>query len=137
MSVEEADALARGRVWSGEDAFTLGLVDKIGNLEQAVASAATLAQLESYETEIIKQALTPGQQLIQDLANSVTFTSAINFVFNPVSKRHFMSQEGITTNSVIADFYRAVNENLQAIFQFNDPNGLYLQCQECQAVLSP
>ncbi len=137
MSVEEADALARGRVWSGEDALTLGLVDKIGNLEQAVASAATLAQLESYAIQIIKQELTPGQQLIQDLANSVTFTSAINFVFNPAIKRHFMSQEAIATNSVIADFYTVVNENLQAIFQFNDPNGLYLQCQECQTALSP
>ncbi|MCZ6560068.1 MAG: signal peptide peptidase SppA, partial [Gammaproteobacteria bacterium] len=35
MSVSEADELAQGRVWSGVDAYNLGLVDELGDLEQA------------------------------------------------------------------------------------------------------
>lgn len=40
---EEIDAIAQGRVWSGEDALRLGLVDELGGLETAVRKAAKLA----------------------------------------------------------------------------------------------
>jgi protease-4 len=42
------DSIAQGRVWSGEDAVRIGLVDKIGGLEEAINSAARLAKLSSY-----------------------------------------------------------------------------------------
>ena len=50
MSVEEVDKVAQGRVWSGSDAFNIGLVDSLGGLEEAVAYAAKLAEIESYRT---------------------------------------------------------------------------------------
>lgn len=42
------DSIAQGRVWSGQDALQLGLVDRIGNLQDAIASAARLAKLDEY-----------------------------------------------------------------------------------------
>ena len=45
-SVDDVHEIAQGRVWIGSDAMELGLVDKIGGLEDAVASAAALAELE-------------------------------------------------------------------------------------------
>ena len=42
------DSIAQGRVWSGDDAVRIGLVDKIGGLEEAINSAARLAKLSSY-----------------------------------------------------------------------------------------
>lgn len=45
-TVEQIDAVAQGRVWSGRDALGLGLVDRLGGLEDAVAAAAKRAQLE-------------------------------------------------------------------------------------------
>jgi protease-4 len=42
---EEVDAIAQGRIWSGEDALKLGLVDALGGLDTAVATAAELAGL--------------------------------------------------------------------------------------------
>jgi protease-4 len=42
------DSIAQGRVWSGEDALRLGLVDKIGGLQAAVECAARMAKLEKY-----------------------------------------------------------------------------------------
>lgn len=42
------DSIAQGRVWSGADALRLGLVDKLGSMQDAIASAARLARLDSY-----------------------------------------------------------------------------------------
>jgi ClpP class serine protease len=46
MSVEEVEAVASGRVWSGEDALEHGLVDQLGGFEEAIALAAQKADLE-------------------------------------------------------------------------------------------
>jgi protease IV len=42
------DSIAQGRVWSGQDAVQIGLVDRIGNLQDAINSAARLAKIDSY-----------------------------------------------------------------------------------------
>jgi protease-4 len=42
------DSIAQGRVWSGEDALRLGLVDKVGNLQDAIDCAARMAKISSY-----------------------------------------------------------------------------------------
>lgn len=42
------DSIAQGRVWSGDDAIGLGLVDELGGIEEAVAYAAKKANIESY-----------------------------------------------------------------------------------------
>ena len=46
MTTEQVDKIARGRVWSGEDAKGLGLVDQLGGLPAAIESAAKRAKLE-------------------------------------------------------------------------------------------
>ena len=46
MTPEQVDKIARGRVWSGEDAKGIGLVDQLGGLDQAIESAAKRAKLE-------------------------------------------------------------------------------------------
>ncbi|RIV73857.1 signal peptide peptidase SppA [Flagellimonas aequoris] len=48
MTVAQVDSLAQGRVWSGIDAKANGLVDELGNLDDAIAAAAEMAGLESY-----------------------------------------------------------------------------------------
>jgi protease-4 len=46
MSVEELDAAAQGRVWSGRQARELGLVDELGGLEAAIAAAKDMAAFD-------------------------------------------------------------------------------------------
>lgn len=48
MSVAAIEKIAEGRVWAGEKAQKLGLVDELGNLDKAVAIAAKLSKVESY-----------------------------------------------------------------------------------------
>ena len=47
MSIEDVDAIARGKVWIGEKALEIGLIDELGDLEDAVLAAAELAELEA------------------------------------------------------------------------------------------
>tara|TARA_R110001583_G_scaffold86860_1_gene226701 strand:+ start:35764 stop:37518 length:1755 start_codon:yes stop_codon:yes gene_type:complete len=48
MTVEEVDNVAQGRVWSGVDALNNGLVDELGNLDDAILYAAELAEVTDY-----------------------------------------------------------------------------------------
>lgn len=48
MSVTEVNEVAQGRVWSGVDAKRIGLVDELGNLNDAIVEAAKMAELEDY-----------------------------------------------------------------------------------------
>jgi len=48
MKVEQIKAIAEGRVWTGEDAIKIGLVDKIGGLNDAVKLAVEKAKLKTF-----------------------------------------------------------------------------------------
>ena len=45
MDIDKVRSLARGRIWSGEDAFQHGLVDGLGGLSDAITTAKELANL--------------------------------------------------------------------------------------------
>ena len=47
--MDYVDSIAQGRVWSGRRALQLGLVDRIGGLNDALASAAKLAKLKDFK----------------------------------------------------------------------------------------
>jgi len=83
MTTEEVDAVAQGRVWSGTDAYELGLVDSLGDLDDAVAAAAELAELgddyavtyiekeEEFKDKMIREMLAKGIQATdQDLSSA-------------------------------------------------------------------
>jgi len=49
MTIEAVDSIAQGRVWSGVDALKNGLVDELGNLDDAILYAAELASITDYK----------------------------------------------------------------------------------------
>lgn len=51
MTIDQVDAIAQGRIWTGTDAIKNGLVDKLGNLDAAIAHAAILGKSKSFRTE--------------------------------------------------------------------------------------
>ena len=64
-SVEQIDAIARGRVWSGAQAKERGLVDQFGGLQEALADAATRAKLgkpDDYRVRYIEKQATPFER---------------------------------------------------------------------------
>ncbi|MGN1256811.1 MAG: signal peptide peptidase SppA [Bacteroidaceae bacterium] len=48
MPQDSVKAIAEGRVWTGEQALKIGLVDKLGNLDDAIAAAAKAAKINKY-----------------------------------------------------------------------------------------
>lgn len=69
-TVEEIDAIAQGRVWAGVKAKEIGLVDDIGGLDRAMASAAKLAGLEKYRTVEYPRTKTGLEQLLEKFDRS-------------------------------------------------------------------
>lgn len=67
QSVETIEEIAQGRVWLGQDAIGLKLVDQLGNLDDAIAKAAKLAKLDEYYTE---EYPAPGDFMDQLLAST-------------------------------------------------------------------
>src|SRR5690606_41832346 len=48
IPTSKVDSIGQGRVWTGERAVALGLVDKIGNIKDAIRAAAAKGKLDSY-----------------------------------------------------------------------------------------
>ena len=80
MTYEEVDAIARGRVWTGQDALEIGLVDELGNLQDAMDAAAAMAGLDSLSEDdvvFLPEAKDPLEQFIEELAGAEVLTDAL------------------------------------------------------------
>ncbi len=70
MSQDEIKRIGEGRVWLGEDALRLGLVDDLGDLDDAIAKAAELAELENYQLAYYPAKKNPMDELLKLLDDS-------------------------------------------------------------------
>jgi len=68
MTIAEVDAVAQGRVWTGEQALEKGLVDEIGGLDQAIAYAASSTGISSYSIENYPVYETSIEELLRGLS---------------------------------------------------------------------
>lgn len=117
MSTTEVDAVGQGRVWSASAAFEQGLVDHIGDLDNAIEAAANLADIDQYRTLEISQPLSPTEVLIQSMAenfNILSWFTPAGSLLAPVNR-----------------LYQQINKDLQQLSLLNDPGNLYLQCFSC------
>ncbi|AVV82213.1 signal peptide peptidase SppA [Shewanella putrefaciens] len=116
MTLEQVDSIAQGRVWSGKKALELGLVDELGDIDEAIAKAAKLANLNLFDTRVIEQELTPEQLFIQQMFASVSS-------YLPASLSH---------SSVLEQMLQQWTGSLKTITSFNDPNHVYIYCDNCE-----
>jgi len=72
LSRSAVDNVAQGRVWSGEDALAVGLVDEIGGLEAAIAHAAELAELDSWAVNEYPRPRSLESQIFDSLFGRIT-----------------------------------------------------------------
>lgn len=119
MSPEEASAAAEGRVWSAQDALEIGLVDSMGDLEDAIAAAAARADLDDYEVDYILPSLSPAEMVLQQMAERV---GGLQF---------WRSSSSLATlNRLIQPLTDAADE----IASLQDPRHIYMRCLSCGAV---
>ncbi|NMG45437.1 signal peptide peptidase SppA [Aromatoleum toluvorans] len=107
--IAAVDAVARGRVWTGETAHRLGLVDQLGGLEGAVAAAAKRARLERYETIWPTGEINLRQLLLRRLMS----------VVGPVE---------FGAASPLARLLAGVQAQAADLLRWNDPQHLYGHC---------
>ena len=71
MSSGMVDSIGQGRVWSGTSALKIGLIDEIGGLKDAVASAAELAGIKSFLVKELPQQEDPYTRIISQLGGDI------------------------------------------------------------------
>jgi protease-4 len=113
MTTEAVHEIAQGRVWSGEAALELGLVDQLGDLEEAIAAAAALAEVEDYSVWYVEPELSPRDLLLRELmAAAPVMKSGLSF--DPISR--------LSTQ---------IRRDLDFLGKLNDPRGAYVICGTC------
>ncbi|MCL4163878.1 UNVERIFIED_CONTAM: hypothetical protein GTU68_024977 [Idotea baltica] len=70
MTVEQVHEVAQGRIWTGKKAKEIGLVDEIGELDDAIAAAADMADIEDYRIYEYPQMKNQWEQLIEQFTNT-------------------------------------------------------------------
>ena len=107
MSFAQVDSIAQGRVWSGSQALKVGLVDKIGGLDDALKEAAGLAKIKSYKTQNFPE----FEKDINDILDNLPFAK---------SKESFLKEElGEETYRIMEQIKRMESQKgVQAIMPF-------------------
>ncbi|TAH40878.1 MAG: signal peptide peptidase SppA [Bacteroidetes bacterium] len=67
MTTEYVDSIGQGRIWSGNDALRLGLVDAIGGIDEAIAIASRMAKLEKYRVIQLPEQKELFEKILEDL----------------------------------------------------------------------
>jgi protease IV len=117
MSFERADSIARGRVWIGSDALELGLIDQIGDIDDAIVAAADLAGLgeDNYDVRYLDMELTPAEEFVLRLAGVLAgISSAFDFALHQPS--------------VLEQAVKVIEVEVRQILLWNDPRHLYMNC---------
>jgi protease-4 len=74
MLYEDVLPIAGGRIWAGYKALELGLVDKIGDLEDALKSAAKLAEIEDFSVKTYRKPIDPFELFLNELLENINLT---------------------------------------------------------------
>lgn len=130
MTLEQVDAIAQGRVWSGKKAKELGLVDELGNLTDAIVAAAELANLDSYDTLLIEKEISERDKLMQKFMGE-----AKGFI---LAETDLLSESDLSSPANVSakpmtDFISQLQTEITKMNQFNDPQGIYTLCLACSA----
>jgi protease-4 len=107
MTFAQVDAIAQGRVWTGADAIKIGLVDKIGGLDDAIKEAASLAKIKTYSTQNFPE----YEKNFDDILENLPFAK---------SKEAFIKEEIGEENYLVLEQIKRIQtqKGIQAIMPF-------------------
>jgi len=71
MTTGQVDSIGQGRVWSGTNAIEIGLIDKLGGLEDAIDIAAEKAELDYYRVVSLPKQKEPFEKIMEELGGNV------------------------------------------------------------------
>ena len=117
---EQIDKIAQGHVWTGQDAKANGLVDSLGDFDDAVAKAAELAKLKQWHIAYYQDEPTFVDMVMDSMSGSVRamLPDAIQAMLPPP----------------LASAASAVKAESDKLAAFNDPQNRYAFCLTCANV---
>ncbi|QSG18648.1 signal peptide peptidase SppA [Salmonella enterica subsp. enterica serovar Typhimurium] len=117
---EQIDKIAQGHVWTGEDAKANGLVDSLGDFDDAVAKAAELAKLKQWHLDYYQDEPTVLDMVMDSMTGSV-------LAMLPETIQAMLPAPLVSAANTV----KAEGDKLAA---FNDPQNRYAFCLTCANV---
>jgi protease-4 len=111
LSRSEVEDVAQGRVWSGQQALEIGLVDEMGGLEVAIATAAEQAGLDEWDVVDYPRVLSFEEQVLEQLLSSY--------------QTQYHTQENVTPNNPLISYFYRLRFEFETLRSLNDPQGIY------------
>lgn len=110
---ERLDGIAEGRVFDGRTAQKIGLVDRLGDLDQAIAAAARLARIEGdYDPVYIKRSQSFVEQVLETVA----------------AEQAALARQSTASNPLLDALRRYLGLAVRQLPLLSDPRGIYAQC---------
>ncbi|EAN4371763.1 signal peptide peptidase SppA [Salmonella enterica] len=117
---EQIDKIAQGHVWTGEDAKANGLVDSLGDFDDAVAKAAELAKLKQWHLDYYQDEPTVLDMVMDSMTGSLR-------AMLPETIQAMLPAPLVSAANTV----KAEGDKLAA---FNDPQNRYAFCLTCANV---
>ncbi|ELF3223426.1 signal peptide peptidase SppA [Salmonella enterica] len=117
---EQIDKIAQGHVWTGQDAKANGLVDKLGDFDDAVAKVAALAKLKQWHLDYYQNEPTVLDMIMDSMTGSVR-------AMLPEAIQAMLPAPLVSAANTV----KAEGDKLAA---FNDPQNRYAFCLTCANV---
>jgi len=117
---EQIDQIAQGHVWTGQDAKANGLVDSLGDFDDAVAKAAELAKVKQWHVDYYQDEPTFVDMVMSSMTGSVR-------AMLPEALQAYLP-------APVASVASVVKEEGDKLAAFNDPQNRYAFCLTCANV---
>ncbi len=112
LSIEQADSVAQGQIWSGSQALEHGLVDAIGDVNAAIESAAVLADLTDYDVVYLGKERSAREHILKQVLQSSLS------VLPPIQ----------------TNVFSVIPAELRTLTRVTRSPSIYLQCMNCKIV---
>ena len=117
---EQIDQIAQGHVWTGQDAKSNGLVDSLGDFDDAVKKAAELAKLKQWHIEYYQDEPSFFDMVMDSMSGSVR-------AMLPEAMQAYLP-------APVATAAKAMKAESDKLAAFNDPQSRYAFCLTCANV---
>lgn len=119
LDVGYVDSVGQGRVWIGEQAKGLKLVDNLGDIDEAVAAAAARANLTDYDRVKVREQISPFKLFFGETTARALKLAGLD------------AKAARKSQPVLRRVLGAVEAKARFFDEFNDPGALYVRCMTC------
>jgi len=120
---EQVREVAEGRVWAGDVALELGLVDALGGIDVALAKAAELAELDEYGVMPLSLPQDPRRALLAQLLPNVEGALASQADRNDLTRLMQLASQ--------SDLFAPIAQAMERLARMDDPQSVYAICEAC------